>query len=219
MDRMEGLLTVELNHVSTIEDYAFYKCLNLSHFRLPDSCDNIGKQAFEYCNFKKVIVPKGWKNIGKDAFYSRNVEEVIFNEPGENWIIKENSFYCPNLKRVVYCGNSSLYMRPQTYFEIFPIGSNVLVPMDYTGSNFLRSEITKTDVTPYCNAANSEDFYDDNETIEAEIVSEKIYDEAPEASKIPMLISVALIVALAVLSPIVYLFACFKREYRGRPLE
>lgn len=57
--------------VTSIADYAFDTCYNLSQVIIPDSVTKIGASAFMACRnkLKTVTIPSSVREIGKDAFY------------------------------------------------------------------------------------------------------------------------------------------------------
>ena len=59
------------NSVTTIGNYAFGVCDNLTSISIPDSVTTVGEGAFYYCdNLASVTIGNGVKNIGDMAFYS-----------------------------------------------------------------------------------------------------------------------------------------------------
>ena len=57
--------------VTTIGDYAFYNCQNLTKTTLPDSVISLGDWAFDHCqNLAEVTIPEGVISIGYSAFGS-----------------------------------------------------------------------------------------------------------------------------------------------------
>lgn len=58
------------NSVTSIGDYAFSKCANLSNVTIPSSVTSIGNDAFSECmNLSNVTIPNSVTSIGCDAFY------------------------------------------------------------------------------------------------------------------------------------------------------
>ena len=61
--------TVIPDSVTSIGDYAFYKCTGLTSITIPDSVTNIGDYAFYHCtNLTSITIPDSVTNIGKEAF-------------------------------------------------------------------------------------------------------------------------------------------------------
>ena len=56
--------------VTSIGNYAFYFCENLTSLTLPDSVTSIGDSAFDTCRgLTNITIPEGVTNIGDCAFY------------------------------------------------------------------------------------------------------------------------------------------------------
>nr|WP_325195724.1 leucine-rich repeat protein [uncultured Oscillibacter sp.] len=59
--------------VTSIGDYAFFKCSNLMGITIPESVQSIGKYAFYGCKaLKSISLPDGIKSIGDCMFYGCN---------------------------------------------------------------------------------------------------------------------------------------------------
>lgn len=57
------------NSVTSIEDFAFAGCTELTYVTIPDSVTNIGNNAFAGCTgLTSIIIPDSVTNIGKNAF-------------------------------------------------------------------------------------------------------------------------------------------------------
>ncbi len=69
--------------VTSIEEYAFDGCFNLTDVNIPNSVKSIGQGAFLDClNLSKVTIPASVTEIGDDAFsylYDDNVQPEYFN--------------------------------------------------------------------------------------------------------------------------------------------
>ena len=56
--------------VTSIGDFAFYKCTGLTSITIPDSITSIGNYAFSECsNLTSITIPNSVTSIGKSAFY------------------------------------------------------------------------------------------------------------------------------------------------------
>ncbi len=56
------------NSVTKIGAAAFYRCFNLTRVLLPDSITSIGNDMFEFCNLTNITIPGSVTNIGEFAF-------------------------------------------------------------------------------------------------------------------------------------------------------
>ena len=63
----EGVITFA-GELTTIGDYAFYRCYDLTSITIPDSVTTIGGFAFCYCGITSVTIPDSVTTIGDGAF-------------------------------------------------------------------------------------------------------------------------------------------------------
>jgi hypothetical protein len=72
--------------VTSIGDFAFYNCDNLTISELPEKLEDIGIGAFDGCtSIEEINIPKSIKSIGMGAFYNcANVKTVTFNYNDED---------------------------------------------------------------------------------------------------------------------------------------
>ena len=82
-----SLQKVTVTDCTTIYQYAFYLCVNLSEIELLGEIDTIGQYAFSDCtDIKKVTLPRSIKNIGEGAFCRNyNLSTITFSGTEEEW--------------------------------------------------------------------------------------------------------------------------------------
>ena len=97
--------------VTTIGDYAFQNCENLTSVTIPSSVKTIGGYAFERCTkLKNVTIPDGSKltSIGAGAFLACYVLESVMIPQGVTSIATETFHRCNSLKSVTIPDGSKL---------------------------------------------------------------------------------------------------------------
>ena len=61
--------TVIPNSVTSVGDYAFFKCSSMTSIEIPNSVTSIGEEAFSYCSsLASIIIPNSVESIGYSAF-------------------------------------------------------------------------------------------------------------------------------------------------------
>ena len=135
--RAENITSVVIESgVTSIGDYAFYKCANLQSAEIPESVVSIGICAFSRCaSLPEITVPASVKSVGaasfalcndlasvnvkggsvdvgQGAFYScESLKSVSFTTasfPGSNSVIQDHAFYnCSSLRSITLPGNLS----------------------------------------------------------------------------------------------------------------
>lgn len=86
--------------ITSIADYAFTCCTNLSSVTIPNTVTNIGESAFEGCEaLMSLSIPRNVSYIAKDAFYGcKKIQTVNL---GSNVFIGDGAFTdCTSLKTV-----------------------------------------------------------------------------------------------------------------------
>ena len=96
------LLTVQLPQgITTLGDYAFYKCTSLTSIDLPDKVTSIGGFAFTACNaLESIDLPDGLESIGNNAFAGCNSLTSIDLPEGLKSIETYTFYNCTSLTSI-----------------------------------------------------------------------------------------------------------------------
>ena len=98
--KVEGDLIIP-DGVTSINNYAFYNCKDLTNVTIPSSVTNIGSSAFYNCEgLTNVTIPSNVTNIGDSAFYNcKGLTNIAI--PDKVTSIGRNAFYnCSKLENV-----------------------------------------------------------------------------------------------------------------------
>ena len=98
--KVEGDLIIP-DGVTSINNYAFYNCKDLTNVTIPSSVTNIGDSAFYNCEgLTNVTIPSNVTNIGDSAFYNcKGLTNIAI--PDKVTSISRNAFYnCSKLENV-----------------------------------------------------------------------------------------------------------------------
>ena len=91
------------NSCTTIGDYAFSGCSNLTSITIPESVSSIGENAFSGClRLRKINIPKVITNIGKQTFLDCTSLESIIIPEGVKTIGEEAFANDSTLKTIVF---------------------------------------------------------------------------------------------------------------------
>lgn len=76
-----GALTKVIVQTGDIPDYGFYTWVSLTRIFLSNTCENIGKLAFQHCDsLLSMFIPNSLTSIGKNAFqFCRALQTFTFN--------------------------------------------------------------------------------------------------------------------------------------------
>ena len=101
-DKANRVKTVVINNgVTSIGNYAFYRCTGLTSVTIPNSVTSIGSLAFFGCkSLTSATIPDGVTSIGQDAFYNcKSLTSVTI--PSGVTIIEYSTFkFCAGLTSV-----------------------------------------------------------------------------------------------------------------------
>lgn len=128
------------NSVTTIGNYAFYRCLGVTSVTIPNTVTAIGENSFSNCGITSVTIPASITSFGDWAFSGcRDLKTVIFPE---NLTVIGNYMFdrCVNLTSV-NIPNSVTVIGPQAFYGCQNLIS-VKVPDGVTSvGNFAFSEV------------------------------------------------------------------------------
>lgn len=138
------------NSVTSIDDWAFYLCSNLTNMTMPNSVTNIGKHAFYGCSgLTSVTIPDSVTSIEFEAFYDCNrltnvtisdsvtsIETMAFASctslasamiPSSVTSIGDYVFYqCNSLKSLVFKSKTLEEVKDMDYYP-FGIGDELVI--------------------------------------------------------------------------------------------
>ena len=99
------LIAIIKDSVTSIGDFAFYKCNRLISVTISDSVTSIGEQAFRECSsLNSITIPNSVTSIGHSAFYQCDSLENVTISNSITSIANDIFFKC-NLKAVIIPNN------------------------------------------------------------------------------------------------------------------
>ncbi len=85
---LENIKDVNIgNNVTSIGDFSFYECTDLTSITIPDAVTSIGAFAFNSCTgLTSITIPDGVRTIGNSAFEAcSNLKDVYYSSTEEDW--------------------------------------------------------------------------------------------------------------------------------------
>lgn len=73
----KNMISVEIPNVTSIEKYAFYNCISLSNFIIPDGCKYLAEFSFAGSGLVTIYIPKSITFIGESSFEGCNKLKYI----------------------------------------------------------------------------------------------------------------------------------------------
>ena len=132
---LANITTVVIGHgVTSIGNYAFYRCTSLESITIPDGVTSIGFDAFDYCSsLNNINIPDGVTSIGNSSFcYCTGLTSIEI--PASVTTISSWAFdYCTSLKSVtIYAPKRTTYA--YNAFDHNADGRKIYVPSEYVES-------------------------------------------------------------------------------------
>ena len=132
---LANITTVVIGHgVTTIGNYAFYRCTSLESITIPDGVTSIGFDAFDYCrSLNNINIPDGVTRIGNSSFcYCSGLTSIEI--PASVTKIELGAFQeCTSLKSVtIYAPKLTIY--GSMVFDHNASGRKIYVPSEYVES-------------------------------------------------------------------------------------
>lgn len=132
--------------ITTIGDYAFFNCPNLSSIFIPESVTAIGTYAFRNCSsLKSFHIPKSVTKIGSGAFYGCNSLPVIggvrYADTYAVFIVRTEDKVCVVREGTKWIGDSfyDAYLTPETNVIVLPESVTNIGPYAFYNNKTLTS--------------------------------------------------------------------------------
>ena len=106
-------------NITSIKNYAFYKCSGLTSVTLHNNITSIGNYAFQDCdNIASIIIPDSVTSIGTGAFYSCNALSSVTIGIGVTNIGGSAFFSCKNLQEIISYPTAAPTIATNTFKDV-----------------------------------------------------------------------------------------------------
>jgi len=136
------------NGITSIGNYAFYKCTSLTSITIPNSVTSIGEGAFSFCeSLTSITIPNFVTSIGDNAFINCSSLTSI-TIPDSVKSIGDSAFErCSSLENVIFNGKKDIANCGNSIFLNTNV-KKISVPSDYEGETFCRINVEKRGTAP-----------------------------------------------------------------------
>lgn len=90
------------NHITEIEDFAFYKCTSLSNLVLSKNIKTIGNRVFGYTQVQTLNLGQKLEKLGEDCFIGCPNLEIITLENSVNYYVEDGILYNYEMSILLY---------------------------------------------------------------------------------------------------------------------